>query len=250
MTKIKLKKKYQKLIINFMIAILSVVFIYSVYNMFKIIYFNNQSEKENKELIELVVHPKELDLNEKNQEDTNTANNELEIDFQKLLEINNEVVGWIEIPNTNINYPIVKHSNNSYYLNHNIYRKYNITGSIYMNYKNNASFTDNNTILFGHNTHKSTMFSDLKKIYEGKYGNDIKINIYTIDNKYEYKIYSAYIADPNDVLPLDISTQYFTKTDEQFIFDKTITKTLTLSTCLNDNSKRIIIHALLIESNV
>ncbi len=175
---------------------------------------------------------------------------EITIDIKKLKEINSDVVGWIRIPKTHINYAIVKGKDNSYYLNHDIYKNYNINGSIFMNSSNQSDFHDFNTILFGHYTYRSDMFSDLLKIYQNKIKLTKKdtIYIYTETKKYEYVPYSIYVTDPYDSKPLNRNKRFFNKTERDFNIDlskQNITNTLTLSTCYNNDSKRIIFHSYL-----
>lgn len=235
--KIKLKKKYKIFLLNVTLIAFVILFLYSTYNTFKIIYYSKKSDKEIIELIDQVMVVDEYEEEGKKIEETT-------IDFSKLKFINNDVVGWIEIPNTNINYPILQAKDNKYYLNRDINKKYNINGSIYMNFKNRSDFTDNNTIIFGHYTHKTSMFTELKKIYEGAYGKEIKIDIYTEEGKSEYQIYSAYITSPNDATVLNTETSYFERSDKSFDIPEKGDKTLTLSTCYVNNSKRLIIHAI------
>ena len=235
--KLKLKKKYKILLLNIALITLGIIFLYSTFNTFKIIYFSQKSDKEIVELIDKVITIEEYQEEGKTFEET-------KIDFSKLKSINNDVVGWIEIPNTNINYPILQTKDNKYYLNRDINKKYNINGSIYMNAKNSADFTDNNTIIFGHYTHKTSMFTELKKIYEGEYGKDIKINIFTEEGTSEYQIYSAYITDPNDATVINKETKYFEHSDKSFAEPNNKEKTLTLSTCYVNDSKRLVIHAI------
>lgn len=234
--KLKLKKKYKIILLNIALIALALVFLYSTFNTFKIIYYSKKNEKEKIELIEKVITIEEHEEEGQKVEET-------KIDFSKLKSINSDVVGWIEIPKTNINYPILQTKNNKYYLNRDINKKYNINGSIYMNAKNSPDFTDNNTIIFGHYTHKTSMFTELKKIYEGEYGKDVKINIYTEEGKSEYQIYSMYITDPNDATVINKETSYFKRSDLSFDEPQNKEKTLTLSTCYVNDSKRLIIHA-------
>lgn len=112
-----------------------------------------------------------------------------------------------------------------------------------MHYQNNANFKDNNTILFGHNTYKDTLFAELNKIYEGALGSDIKITIYTEQEKIEYQVYASYIAKEDDETPLNIHTNYFSKNQANFQNNPPVSQTLTLSTCYKDDTKRIIVHA-------
>ncbi len=233
-----MKKKYQVYIINIIIFILICTFLFSTYCFIRITYFKESSKKANEKIIKEVIIPKEPSSEE------NKSDDDFEINFKKLKEINQDVVGWIYIPGTSINYPIVKRDN-WYYLNHDIYKKYNILGSIFMNEFNKNDFSDNNTILFGHNNHQDhLMFTDLKDIYDGILGNELSIYIYTEKESFTYQIYSVYLSSPSDETPLNIKTNFFERTERKFLYEKSDSmKTLTLSTCYKDSSQRIIVHA-------
>ena len=242
MKKFKLKKKYKKLIFNIIISLLVLVFLFSMYKVLTIIYYDHKNIKETEKLIEEVVKKvdDDKDNNDKNDEDSS----QYEIDFDTLRERNPDVVGWIMIPNTNINYPIVQGDDNSYYLTRNIDKEYNRSGMIFMNYKNSRDFSDNNTILFGHNTTNNTMFGELKKIYNKELGEEVNIYIYVGKVVYRYQVYSAYYAEAYDPIPLYMNTKFFEKSDKKFKYNKTDLETLTLSTCHTNRVQRLIIHAL------
>ena len=75
---------------------------------------------------------------------------------------NSDTVGWIEIPGTKVDYPILQSStDDSYYLNHNIDGSEGYPGSIYTESYNGKTFEDFNTVIYGHNMKDDTMFGDL-----------------------------------------------------------------------------------------
>ena len=152
------------------------------------------------------------------------------IDFTKLHQINEDIIAWISIPGTNIDYPVVRGIDNEYYLTHDIYKRKNQNGSIFLNVNNKKDLTDPNIVLFGHNTNSENMFSDLKKIYETKEPKEIIL--YTENDILKYQITESYLVKKNDDSPYNIQTQ---------------TKELTLSTCFNQDSRRIIIKAQFVE---
>lgn len=84
-----------------------------------------------------------------------------QIDLDALREENPEVVGWIQIPDTKINYPIMQTDNNDYYLKHDWNGKRNVLGSIFMEKENSPDMTDFNTIIYGHNMQSGRMFAAL-----------------------------------------------------------------------------------------
>ena len=88
------------------------------------------------------------------------------IDFEKLLEINDDIYAWIRIPDTNIDYPIVQRAgDDAYYLRRDIYKKPKVAGSIFTEDCNSKDFDDPNTVIYGHNMRNKSMFQNLH-LYE------------------------------------------------------------------------------------
>lgn len=233
--RLKLKVNVKKKILDLLLIILILIFLIATYLTIRVIYYDNINKKEIKELINEVVNV-EVD-NDLVKED------EYVIDFAKLKEINPDVVAWLIIPNTNINYPVLQSSDDSYYLLKNIYQKYNRNGSIFMHYENKKDLSDNNTIIFGHAMKNGTMFNNLKKIYNGDLGRDVKIYLYQEDKIIEYSVYASYVTTFADLNPLDVTISHFSKTDRKFNYNVLEEKTLTLSTCYKDSTERLIVHA-------
>ena len=183
----------------------------------------------------------------------------ISVDFTDLLTENEEVVGWIEIPNTNINYPFVKHKNNSYYLNHSFDKSYNSAGWIFLDYRNELEPLDNNTILYAHGRVDGTMFGTLKETLSNTWQEKGQyfIKISTLSYNYLFEIFSAYhIRTTNDYL----ITNFKNKEEYQEFLNKikdrsmvkfntevsTFNKIITLSTCYN-NSEKMVVHGKLIK---
>ena len=228
------------------------VFIYSIYNIYILVSNHHSNKKEIKELQEEIILNKEeinnVPTNEEVEEDYQLP--ELELDFKKLKELNSDTVGWIEIRNTNINYPFVQSNDNDYYLNHSFYKYENVEGWIYLNYLNNQNFKDPNTIIFGHDTHGRNMFSDLKKLYEGLLGNYIPITIYLEDNTYHYETIAIFLVEEHDnqFLKAKLSETDINQALEKskYNFNKKVDTTnrfITLSTCYNSSSQKVILLA-------
>ncbi|MGO1370457.1 MAG: hypothetical protein ACTHVE_01225 [Senegalia sp. (in: firmicutes)] len=72
-----------------------------------------------------------------------------------LLEENKNTVGWLQIENTNIDYPVVQAGDNEFYLNHDFYDNYNAHGSIYVDFRNRKDLRDKHTIIYGHHMNLS-----------------------------------------------------------------------------------------------
>lgn len=84
------------------------------------------------------------------------------IDLSVLQERNNEVIGWIFIPNTAISYPLVQGSDNAYYLKHSYLKSSTGVGAIFLDYRNDPTLADFNSIIYGHRMKNSSMFEPLK----------------------------------------------------------------------------------------
>lgn len=85
------------------------------------------------------------------------------INFAYLKRINPDIIAWIWVPGTAVDYPVVKTSNDEYYLHRNIYRNYRYSGSIFMEYLCKKDFSSENTILYGHNMRDGSMFATLNR---------------------------------------------------------------------------------------
>jgi sortase B len=180
--------------------------------------------------------------------------------ISSLYSINTDVVGWLKVNNTNIDYPVVQTTDNSYYLKHNLYNESDKNGWIFMDYRNSSYNLDANTIIYGHNMYYSgVMFGTLTKVYKKDWYTNPENLIISFDTIYEsmnYEIFSiykvpkttdylkTYFADDNEF------NSYVKMIKERSIKDFNIEvnpgdKILTLSTCTGEN-QRLVVHAKLI----
>ena len=173
----------------------------------------------------------------------NSNEEENKIDWNNLISVNKDIIGWIEIEDTEINYPVLQDNDSIYYLKHNYLKKYNSNGSIFTLDIN--PFEDCETLLYGHNMKNGTMFSIL-----GKYLNKDfllshqKIKIYTPNKNYEGLIFSAYSIgierEKNNIsnLSFDEKIEYYKKSSQINVDNVKITnKVVKLSTCSYINSR-------------
>lgn len=124
------------------------------------------------------------------------------VDFEGLWEINKDVYAWITVPGTGIDYPILQHAtDNTYYLNYNIDGSYGYPGCIYTENLNRKDFTDNNTVIYGHNMKNGSMFAALHKFEDETFFKEHeKVYIYTPERELVYTIFGAYIYDDRHLL--------------------------------------------------
>ena len=234
------KKKNNK-ITKIILFILICIFIYSSIHVVIWLISNIELTKlENGLYSEIVVDDK----------DTGTT----QIDFEKLKAINNDVIGWIKIDNTNINYPILQGETDEYYLRKDIYKNYNFSGSIFVDSKTKADFTDYNTVIYGHNLKMGKMFSQLTRIYNGELGENVIVKIFTNKKEEDYKVFSAYLGEQD----LKIIQKDMDDNEKQTYINNAIKKSkckfnvevnanekiLTLVTCDKTGDKRFVVNAI------
>lgn len=114
-------------------------------------------------------------------------NSPINIDFDALLELNSDIVGWLYCPNTPINYPVVKGEDNNEYLRKAIDGSYLKSGSLFVDYRNGDIMQDLNYIIYGHNTSGESMFGTLVK-YKNQDYFDSHPTLYFITPEREYEI--------------------------------------------------------------
>ena len=179
-----------------------------------------------------------------------------------LLTINKDIIGYLKVNNTNINYPVVQAEDNIYYLKKNLNNEDDINGWVYMDYRNSDKILNDNTIIYGHNMYYSgVMFGTLHKVlYSNWYNNEDNLTI-EFDTMYEsmkWKIFSIYtIPKTSDYLQVSFETPeeklaYIKMEKNRSIknFNVEVTENdylLTLSTCTGDND-RLVVHAKLIRT--
>jgi len=182
--------------------------------------------------------------------------------YNELVSINSDTVGWLTVNNTNINYPIVQTDDNEYYLKHAYDKSTNQAGWLFVDYRNNLDNMNQNTIIYGHNVIKNdVMFGSLKYVLNPSwYTNDSNLNItFNIKNaNYTWRVFSIYVIDAvTDYLQTDFSTYedyltFLNMLKSRSIYDFNVDfdeddKILTLSTCHETNSRRLVLHAKLIK---
>lgn len=248
----KSKKIKFKSIVLVLMIICATIFVYSGLKILSWYSSNKKNEKLNEELHEVIkVEEIEEELDK------------YKIDWQNLKNQNPDTVAYLKVNNTNIDYIVVQHSDNSYYLKHNFNRERNVSGWIFSDYHNKFDGTDKNIAIFGHNTRDGSMFGTLKNIlnkdwYENKENH--KVVLVTEMGTYYYQVFSTYSIIPEDYY---INTKFNNDSE----FDKFVKKLksrsvydygvevskddriLTLSSCIGDGKKRVVLHAKLIKDS-
>ncbi|HDE6422162.1 TPA: class B sortase [Staphylococcus aureus] len=204
--------------------------------------------------------------------------------FESLEKINKDIVGWIKLSGTSLNYPVLQGKTNHDYLNLDFEREHRRKGSIFMDFRNELKNLNHNTILYGHHVGDNTILyghhvGDNTILYGHHVGDNTmfdvledylkqsfyeKHKIIEFDNKYgkyQLQVFSAYKTTTKDNY---IRTDFENDQDYQQFLDETKRKSvinsdvnvtvkdriMTLSTCedaYSETTKRIVVVAKIIK---
>lgn len=183
----------------------------------------------------------------------------MEVNFDDLINKNDDTVGWIKVEGTNVNYPVVQADNNNYYLSHDFRKRNNAAGWIFADYRINFSSFGKNTIIYGHNMNSGIMFGSIPSMLQSGYLNNsdkYSIKISTAESNSIWKVFSVYTTQP-DTYYIRVNfksisfADFLNEIKGRSIYDFGIDvtdkdKILTLSTCDNTGTKRVVVHAKMI----
>lgn len=190
---------------------------------------------------------------------------DVKIDFDGLHQINPDIIAWIRIPGTNIDYPILQsqEEDDDYYLNRTMEGQAGLPGSIYMEKYDSPDFSDAVSIIYGHTLHDGTMFSELKKYTEKDFFDENPyIYIYLPDgSRKKFEIFASVAFDDRYLIVSYAFT--YDKDFDKFISDLKACEVgnvnddvkvefgdtvITLSTCIDEYpDQRWLVNAVLVE---
>jgi sortase B len=184
----------------------------------------------------------------------------IDVDWDSLKAINEDIVGWLYVEGVDISYPIVHTTDDDYYLHRTFEKKDNFAGSIFVEYKNSGSFSDPNTIVYGHNMKNGSMFGLLSHIESDEtYKEHPWFWILTPDGNYRYRMFSirkAAVSDETYTLFMgtgqtfvDWCSDMYDDSDvslqkPDFSLDSLV---VTLSTCTSDSGHRFVVQGVAVK---
>lgn len=117
--------------------------------------------------------------------------------FGELYAQNQDLVGWISVPGTALNYPVVQTDNDSFYQNHNFKKAASPYGTPFLSYKNDASELDLNNVLYGKNAEKAPrVFGELEAYRNADFFKKNPIIRYdTLSESYQFKVYGVFLTN-------------------------------------------------------
>lgn len=122
------------------------------------------------------------------------------LSFEQLQKINPDVIGWITLDNTLIDYPLLQGENNDTYINTAPDGSFSLTGSIFLDYRCSPDFSDLNSIIYGHHVENDAMFGGLDRFGEKEYFDTHKYgSVYFGKKKYRLEIFAFLTSDAYDM---------------------------------------------------
>jgi sortase B len=181
------------------------------------------------------------------------------IDFDELLKVNEDIVGWLRVRAIDISYPVVQAEDNDYYLHRTFEKEDNFAGCLFVNCDNSRDLTDQNTIIYGHNMKNGSMFGKLKLFREeGTFEKSKYFWMFTPDLIYQYRIFAAAVVNKTGLAYQSFYTDEAFDEWISFAFENSeidnqgieVTKddrVMTLSTCTGDDSTRFVVMGKLVQ---
>lgn len=246
---------YVSLISVFVLAfIVSGIMIYNYYA---------EAAKQDQKYTELKEKVEEAKKNAPSTEPDESAEPQMLPEYAKLYEQNNELVGWIRIEDTKINYPVMQSVNEpNFYLKHVFDKAYSSYGCPYIGENCDVNKPSDNLIVYGHHCKNGTMFSNLEKYKKKDFWENHKT--FSFDTLYEKQTYEIiavfktvvytdsdnefrYYQFSNAETP-DAFAEYVSRAKDKSFYDTGVTteygdKLITLSTCeySNKNGRLVVV---------
>ena len=199
-----------------------------------------------------------------------------QIDFEGLRAVNRDVIGWIFIEGTDVNYPLLAGADNQQYLFQSYMKKYAVAGSIFLDYRCSTNLSDYHTVIYGHNMKNGMMFGELDAYQKADYlaahpyvyiimadGSwnryrvlacehvSVESAVYDLpcDTKQKIKALRAQLAQSNGYAAGEAAAADAADGALQGAAQSSEAKLLTLSTCTNDSRDdvRFAVHCVLEE---
>jgi len=251
-----MKTEKRKHILQRIITLIAAgVFLFSFYKLVPILY----DYYTNNRTLESVQQVYELGRNEAEQ----YGEGQVRASFQPLLEINKDMVGWITIDQTKIDYPVLQSKDNEFYLTRNYKKQDTRAGSIFLDFRNDKKLENNkNVIIYGHRMKDGSMFGQLKKYLDKDFFKSNKtIYLDSLYEGYDIEVFSVYQTTTSfyyieTEFPEQQSFQKFIdQIKEKSFFSSDISinqedTIVTLSTCdyaLDSLEGRLVVHGKLVK---
>lgn len=233
----------KRILLDCLILLFIGIIIFSGYKIWKITEVYRDEEK---------VHNKTLEYRPYEQSDVTDDTGDENPTVSELMAKYPDAVGWLRVPGTMVDYPIVHYSDNDWYLTHDIDGNYAASGSIFMDYRCERNFTSQNTIIYGHHMLNESVFGTLEYFNdEAFFTENRSAFIYLPDKTLELEIFAYTVLNPDtekEIYNVRLSGTYFDYIRENARYYRDIginenDRIVTLSTCAYefDNARMVLI---------
>lgn len=157
--------------------------------------------------------------------------------YEEYKAINSDVIGWLTVPNTQIDYPVVRGTDNEYYLDHTVEKKESKHGAIFMDFRNADPLQQKHIIIYGHNMKNGTMFHDLGNYKQRDFFDENRTITFIWDGvETVWEVYLAYTVKPGIY---HIHTRFGTDGDFERVMNEAIEYSKTVTPSYRDESVTI-----------
>ena len=235
-------KKTNNKVKKILLVILTVILVLGILYISYYLYENNKNKKDNNEILNNI----KIDKGQITETKT-----ERMLQLEELQKQNEEIIGWLEIEGTNINYPVLQTDNNDYYMNHNYKKEYSAPGSLFLDKDFDLENGSSNYLIYGHRNKNGLMFEDLLKYEDQNFYNEHKkVKFTTNEEDSEYEILAVFYSRLYYKSEKDVFRYYYfvnAKNEEEYndfvsnakkasIYDTNVSakygdQLMTLSTC-------------------
>ena len=178
----KSNNKFKKIVL----LLLIIIFIFCIGYICFYFYSTNKNKKDNTDILNEI----EIDTTQVTEEKT-----EKMLKLEELQKENNEIIGWLEIEDTNINYPVLQTNDNEFYLTHNYKKEKATGGSLFLDKDFDLVNGSSNYLIYGHRNKQGLMFEDLMKYTkEDFYKEHTKIKFTTNKEDSIYEIMALFYS--------------------------------------------------------
>lgn len=207
--RMKKEKKFKSRLFKIRISFIALIVISALTYLYDTYLYHREADKlerlKEKARVEKIVEPKPkietkpVIEDKKEPEEPQEPPYQSPIDFEYWWSINPDVIGYIQVPNTKIEYPILYDENdNERYLHESIDGQTTVHGSIYLDNLAKKDFTSKNNLIYGHNMRDGSMFKDVVKYKDFEYLKKHKtVYIYTPEREIKLKAIAAFYGNPD-----------------------------------------------------
>ena len=127
--------------------------------------------------------------------------------LEELMAINEDVVGWLTVDDTNIDYPVVQGENDMEYVNKDVYGDFALSGAIFLSCLNSSDFTDPYNLVYGHHMSNGGMFGDVESFLEADFFSGHETGtLYLLDRTVQIELFACLETDAYDSMVYQVAT--------------------------------------------